>query len=107
MEAAMTVATSRARTIRHLLRHAHRPLKVSLVVGTVLCLINGTYTGGEFWRLALNYLVPFSVASYSGLAFAAEQRRLQSQAKTGKDYEEALETGDSASPVDAGTGGAW
>jgi hypothetical protein len=55
------------------------------VVGTILCLINGTYTGGEPWRIALNYLVPFSVATYSRMALAAEQRRLQSQMQVAKE----------------------
>ncbi len=46
-------------------------LKVALVVGTILNLIN---QGSAVWqgasidwhRLALNYLVPFLVSSYSG-----------------------------------------
>lgn len=44
------------------------PLKVALVVGTVLCLINGTYRDGSLARVALNYLVPFVVATYSRLS---------------------------------------
>jgi hypothetical protein len=81
----MSVVTSSWEMIQRLLPQAIGPLKVSLVVGTILCLINGTYTGGEPWRIALNYLVPFSVATYSRMALAAEQRRLQSQMQVAKE----------------------
>lgn len=42
--------------------------KTALVVGTVLCLVNGTFGQRDYLRLALNYLVPLSVASYSRFA---------------------------------------
>jgi len=41
------------------------PIKVSAVVGTMLCLINGNYYSGVWWRIVLNYSVPFLVAFYS------------------------------------------
>lgn len=53
------------------------PARVSLVVGTVLCLINGTYTAGKPSKIALNYLVPFLVSAYSRYAFQRELKRLQ------------------------------
>lgn len=54
--------------------------KVSLVVGTLLNLINqGEVLWGEqvlsWWHLLLNYAVPFGVSSYS--AARHEWRRLQ------------------------------
>ncbi|MBI2393207.1 MAG: hypothetical protein HYV09_26720 [Deltaproteobacteria bacterium] len=42
--------------------------KTALVVGTVLCLVNGTFGQRDYLRVALNYLVPLSVASYSRFA---------------------------------------
>lgn len=39
--------------------------KTALVVGTLLCVINGSFSGAEVHRVALNYLVPFLVATYS------------------------------------------
>ncbi|KKO44656.1 hypothetical protein WG68_13955 [Arsukibacterium ikkense] len=67
--------------MKALLRQLRQPslisnaLKVALVVGTLLNLINQWYAllGQQEWRWGmalLNYLVPFSVASYS----AAKQR---------------------------------
>lgn len=47
-------------------------LKIALVVGTILSVINQydsiltwTYSGKDFLRIFLNYLVPFCVASIS------------------------------------------
>ena len=52
------------------LRIAVPALKVSLVVGTVLNLINNgeqwwTHHTVNLWQALLNYLVPFCVSSYS------------------------------------------
>lgn len=41
------------------------PLRVALVVGTALCIVNGTYSAGPWYRVALNYAVPFLVSSWS------------------------------------------
>jgi len=56
-------------------------LKVSAFVGTVLCLINqyevflyGQYVGKDLLKMALNYVVPFFVASYSQYAFRKRQK---------------------------------
>ena len=59
---------------------AGNALRISLVVGTVLNLINqGEVLWGEqlisWWHLLLNYAVPFGVSSYS--AARHEWRRLQ------------------------------
>lgn len=62
--------------MRQLLPHLLPPLKVSLLVGTVLCLINQSFANGDAGRVALNYLVPFLVSGYSRLAFARELKRL-------------------------------
>ncbi len=50
-----------------------RGIRVALVVGTVLTAVNqgdrllaGQVRGWEWWRVVVNYLVPFAVASYSG-----------------------------------------
>ena len=70
--------------MRHLLRAAvSRPivvssLRVAAVVGTALNLINqgpAIWAGhGASWvHLALNYLVPYCVASYSGAAVRVRQ----------------------------------
>lgn len=50
------------------------PAKVSLVVGTILCLINRTYSTGSPLQIGLNYLVPFLVSSYSRFALLRESR---------------------------------
>ena len=74
-------ATGGAPTIR-CLRHAvvyrpvfRRAVRVALVVGTVLFLVNqadvvarGGLTAGVGIKIALTYLVPFSVSTYSALA---------------------------------------
>ena len=51
-----------------------RCLAISLVVGTLLTLINhaGTFIDGEFtaalgWKIPLNYAVPYTVATVSAL----------------------------------------
>lgn len=53
-------------------RHILKPLKVSMVVGTVLCLINDAYFIGEPLKIGLNYLTPFCVSLYSRLSSLAE-----------------------------------
>jgi hypothetical protein len=70
--------------VQRLLLHLRGPLKVSLVVGTVLCLINGSYLSGNVGRIALNYLVPFLVSGYSRLAFASELKRLRGEPQRGE-----------------------
>lgn len=57
----------------------HRPLMrrclfISLIVGTLLTFVNhfGAFTGGEFsgslaWKIPLNYLVPYTVATVSAV----------------------------------------
>ena len=60
----------------------HSPaLRVALVVGTILTLINQTsavihldFNTEAVVRTVLNYLVPFSVSTYSRLALLREQR---------------------------------
>lgn len=39
--------------------------KTALFVGTILCVVNDSFGAPEPHRIALNYLVPFLVASYS------------------------------------------
>lgn len=62
-------------TLHYYLSHTRRPLMVSAVVGTILCLINGSYFQPETWRIALNYCVPFCVSFYSQCALLAENSR--------------------------------
>lgn len=57
-----------------------KSIKVALMVGTILSLINQTdailhisFTGEDLVRVAMNYLVPFSVATYSRMALITEQ----------------------------------
>jgi len=52
-----------------------RSVKIGIVVGTVLAVINhggvlvrGDLTSGVAWKIALTYLVPFVVATWSALA---------------------------------------
>jgi len=54
------------------MHHLSKPIKTSLVVGTVLCLINKSYTAGNWIGISLNYLVPFLVALYSRVAYVVE-----------------------------------
>ena len=53
---------------------AGEALKIAIVVGTVLCLINQTpaYMNDEMshsnmWQILLTYLVPYCVATYSSV----------------------------------------
>lgn len=55
-----------------------RSLKVSLIIGTLLVLINqGDYVlTGEWppvWKIILTYLVPYGVASYAAACTALER----------------------------------
>ncbi len=70
-------------TFRYYLSHTRRPLMVSAVVGTILCLINGSYFQPEVWRVALNYCVPFCVSFYSRCTLLAECARQEKA--TGED----------------------
>jgi hypothetical protein len=52
----------------------NRSLKVGLIVGTILTLINqgdalvsGTLTPDMLWKIPLTYLVPFCVSTYAGV----------------------------------------
>lgn len=57
-----------------------RALKVGLIVGTVLTLINqseallsGQLTGLVFLKIALTYCVPYSVSTYAAVGAIREQ----------------------------------
>lgn len=59
-------------------------IKVSLVVGTTLSLINqshllsqGVHSFGDVAKIFMNYVVPFSVATYSRIALLKEQHKIQ------------------------------
>lgn len=57
-------------------------LKVSLVVGTALNVINNgeqlwTSHGVSLWQVALNFVVPFFVSSYSAACNEAKRARGQ------------------------------
>jgi hypothetical protein len=61
-------------------RIAASALKVALVVGTVLNLINQgerlwTHQPVNLWQVALNFAVPFCVSSYSAACHEARRRR--------------------------------
>jgi hypothetical protein len=57
------------------IHHLAKPIKTALVVGTVLCLINKSFTAGNWVGISLNYLVPFLVALYSRVAYVQESRK--------------------------------
>lgn len=59
-------------TVNRGLRALAAPAKTSLVVGTVLSLVNHTFTDGSPARIAMNYLVPFLVSSYSRYSLLRE-----------------------------------
>lgn len=50
---------------RSILRHLGPPLVVALVVGTLLCWVNGSFANSEKGSIVLNYLIPFVVATWS------------------------------------------
>ncbi|MBK9388236.1 MAG: nitrate/nitrite transporter NrtS [Planctomycetes bacterium] len=62
-----------------------RALRVAVVVGTLLCLINhgdrllaGSLGGRELLKIALSYLVPYAVSTYAAVgAIRAQQARAQ------------------------------
>ncbi len=61
-------------------------LKVSLVVGTLLCLINQweaialfSFDRSTLLRMFLNYVVPFSVASYSKFQVYHQNQKKEGQ----------------------------
>ena len=61
-------------------RIARPALKVSLVVGTVLNVINNgeqfwTHHSVNLWQAALNFIVPFCVSSYSAARNEAQRAR--------------------------------
>lgn len=61
-------------------RIAFAALKVSLVVGTVLNLINNgeqlwLHHSLNLWQCALNFLVPYCVSSYSAARNEAQRER--------------------------------
>lgn len=58
---------------------AKAALRVSLLVGTVLNLVNNGERlwmghGVNLWQLAMNYIVPFCVSAYSAARIQANQR---------------------------------
>jgi hypothetical protein len=66
--------------IHRYIQYACRPgivktaIKVALIVGTILAVINhgdsiveGTMESGDWLRVALTYLVPYSVSTYSAV----------------------------------------
>ncbi len=57
-------------------------LKVAVVVGTTLCLVNHTFTSGPWYRVGLNYLVPFAVSTWSRVSLlrAIEREKERSHA---------------------------
>ncbi|MBI3811743.1 MAG: hypothetical protein HY283_06020 [Nitrospirae bacterium] len=57
------------------IHHLAKPIKTSLVVGTILCLINRSFTVWNWIGISLNYLVPFLVALYSRLAYVVESNK--------------------------------
>lgn len=80
--------------MRLFLKHAndrvcvYRSVKVALVVGTVLALINhldrilsGSLTATNILQMLLTYLVPYSVSTY-GSAMQARYLELQQSRKT-------------------------
>ncbi|MEM9324410.1 MAG: nitrate/nitrite transporter NrtS [Bacteroidota bacterium] len=55
-------------------------IKIAIVVGSILCLINQSHllldasmTPSDYVRLFLNYMVPFSVATYSKMQLFRNQ----------------------------------
>ncbi|MDP1647504.1 MAG: nitrate/nitrite transporter NrtS [Rubrivivax sp.] len=61
-------------------RIVHSALKVSLVVGTVLNVINNgeqlwTHHTVNLWQAALNFVVPYCVSSYSAACNEAQRAR--------------------------------
>lgn len=57
------------------MRHLSKPIKTSLVVGTILCLINKSFTASNLFGISMNYLVPFLVALYSRVAYVQEAKK--------------------------------
>lgn len=62
----------RARANMH---HLAKPIKTSLVVGTILCLINKSFVSNNLFGISMNYLVPFLVALYSRVAYVQEAKK--------------------------------
>ena len=76
--------------IRHAIAKASlfRSIKIALVVGTILALINhygsifhGTLTWANIFQIVLTYFVPFGVATYSAAMQAREDESKTSQRK--------------------------
>lgn len=57
------------------MHHLAKPIKTSLVVGTILCLINKSFVANNLFGISMNYLVPFLVALYSRVAYVQEARK--------------------------------
>jgi len=58
-----------------------RAVKVALIVGTLLVLINylekiiaGSLTHGDFIRIGLTYLVPYCVSTYAAVSAIRQQQ---------------------------------
>ena len=61
-----------------------RGLKVGLIVGTILTLINqgdsllhGTLTPDMLWKIPLTYLVPYCVSTYAGVEVLRQASRTE------------------------------
>lgn len=67
------------------LRDLAAPARTALVVGTVLCIVNETFSQGSPARIAMNYVVPFLVASYSRLSLLRGIRAREAKSRCGRD----------------------
>lgn len=81
-EARFWRAATQAATVR-------RALKVAAIVGTVLIVINqgdrilaGTWP--PVWKIALTYLVPYSVSTYSAASFQVALARTRAKARAAR-----------------------
>ncbi|MBI4757162.1 MAG: hypothetical protein HY778_17455 [Betaproteobacteria bacterium] len=70
--------------IRCPLKELVKPAQVAIVVGTTLCLINGSFGSEDYTRIALNFLVPFLVSAYSRYSFRREIDRVPSRHRSGR-----------------------
>lgn len=60
-----------------------RSLPTAMVVGTILTAVNqsgammeGTFRPRDLWKVAMNFLVPLSVATYSRMMAEREHKKL-------------------------------
>lgn len=64
-----------AGTVLTFLKGLAKPAKVAAIVGTALCLVNGTFASEDLFKAVLNYVVPFLVSAYSRFSFQRELSR--------------------------------